>query len=128
MRAIRVHRYGGPEALSLDTMPDPAPGPGQAVLYGTTPLFLERLGLNSVDDLPPLVAFVPGAEVVVLDDDGRSGVPATDARTTTDDAGAFRLGPLRANVGGTIWFEADGYGRLRLGEHQGLVGQSHPVC
>lgn len=40
------------------------PGPGQAVLYGTTRLFLERLGLDSVDELPPLAQFVPGAEVV----------------------------------------------------------------
>jgi segregation and condensation protein B len=40
------------------------PGPGQAVLYGTTPTFLERLGLDSLDDLPPLGEFVPGAEVV----------------------------------------------------------------
>ena len=40
------------------------PGPGQAVLYGTTPLFLERLGLDSVADLPPLADFVPGPEVV----------------------------------------------------------------
>lgn len=39
------------------------PGPGQAVLYGTTPLFLERLGLNSLDELPALGDFVPGAEV-----------------------------------------------------------------
>jgi len=40
------------------------PGPGQAVLWGTTPLFLEKLGLNSVADLPPLAEFVPGADVV----------------------------------------------------------------
>jgi segregation and condensation protein B len=40
------------------------PGPGQAVLYGTTREFLERLGLDSVDELPPLAQFVPGAEVV----------------------------------------------------------------
>jgi len=40
------------------------PGPGQAVLYGTTPLFLERLGLDGLDDLPPIAAFVPGADVV----------------------------------------------------------------
>lgn len=39
-------------------------GPGQAVLYGTTPLFLERLGVDSVGDLPPIAAFVPGADVV----------------------------------------------------------------
>lgn len=40
------------------------PGPGQAVLYGTTPRFLERLGINSVDDLPPVTEFVPGADIV----------------------------------------------------------------
>ncbi len=40
------------------------PGPGQAVLFGTTDLFLERLGLASVDDLPPVAGFVPGADVV----------------------------------------------------------------
>ncbi len=49
------------------------PGPGQAVLYGTSRLFLERLGLNSVDDLPPLGDFVPGAhEVEALEDGLRS--------------------------------------------------------
>lgn len=36
-------------------------GPGQAILYGTTPLLLERLGLNRIEDLPPLVGFMPDA-------------------------------------------------------------------
>jgi segregation and condensation protein B len=40
------------------------PGPGNAVLYGTTREFLERLGLDSLVDLPPLGDFVPGLEVV----------------------------------------------------------------
>ncbi len=40
------------------------PGPGQAVLYGTTRLFLERLGLDHLDQLPALGEFVPGADVV----------------------------------------------------------------
>ncbi len=39
-------------------------GPGQAILYGTTPMFLEKLGLNALSDLPPIAEFVPGAEVV----------------------------------------------------------------
>ncbi|HEU5083066.1 MAG TPA: SMC-Scp complex subunit ScpB [Acidimicrobiales bacterium] len=39
------------------------PGPGQAVLYGTTPTFLEKLGLNALDELPPLGEFVPSADV-----------------------------------------------------------------
>ena len=40
------------------------PGPGLAVLYGTTALFLERLGLDSVGDLLPLGDFVPDAGIV----------------------------------------------------------------
>ena len=42
------------------------PGPGQAVLYGTTTEFLEKLGLDSLDDLPPLGDFVPDAGTVEL--------------------------------------------------------------
>jgi segregation and condensation protein B len=37
-------------------------GPGKAVLYGTTPAFLERLGLPSLADLPPVAP--------LLSDDG----------------------------------------------------------
>jgi segregation and condensation protein B len=33
-------------------------GPGQAVLYGTTTEFLEKIGLESIDDLPPLTDFL----------------------------------------------------------------------
>jgi len=40
------------------------PGPGQAVMWGTTPAFLEKLGINSVSDLPPIVEFIPGADIV----------------------------------------------------------------
>jgi segregation and condensation protein B len=40
-----------------------ADGPGQPALYGTTDLFLERLGMNSLDDLPPVEDFLPGPEV-----------------------------------------------------------------
>jgi len=41
-----------------------APGPGQALLYGTTELFLERLGVPSLADLPPLADHVPPAQIV----------------------------------------------------------------
>lgn len=40
-----------------------AEGPGQPVLYGTTDLFLERLGLDTLDQLPPVEDFLPGPEV-----------------------------------------------------------------
>jgi segregation and condensation protein B len=39
-------------------------GPGQAILFGTTPQFLEKLGLDSLDDLPPIAEFIPDADVV----------------------------------------------------------------
>jgi segregation and condensation protein B len=39
-------------------------GPGNAVLFGTTREFLERMGLDGVAQLPPLGDFVPGPEVV----------------------------------------------------------------
>ena len=39
-------------------------GPGLAVLFGTTSLFLEKLGLDGLDDLPELGEFVPDAAVV----------------------------------------------------------------
>lgn len=37
------------------------PGPGQAVFYGTTPQFLERLGLATLEDLPPIAELLPPA-------------------------------------------------------------------
>ena len=40
------------------------PGPGQAVLYGTTQLFLEKTGLATLDELPPLADYVPPPDVV----------------------------------------------------------------
>jgi segregation and condensation protein B len=40
------------------------PGPGQATLFGTTSLFLQNLGLDSIAQLPPLGDLVPGAEVM----------------------------------------------------------------
>lgn len=35
-----------------------------AVLYGTTPYFLQRLGLRSLDDLPPLAPYLPESDVL----------------------------------------------------------------
>ena len=39
-------------------------GPGQAVMFGTTPLFLERLGIASIEHLPSIADFIPDASVV----------------------------------------------------------------
>ena len=41
-----------------------APGPGQAALYGTTTAFLEKLGLDSIGQLPPVSDLLPDTEAV----------------------------------------------------------------
>jgi len=41
-----------------------ASGPGQAVLYATTDAFLERLGLDRLEQLPPVEDLLPGPEAL----------------------------------------------------------------
>ncbi len=53
-------------------------GPGQAILYGTTPSFLEKLGLASLSDLPAIAEFVPGADVVEALEHGLRIDPPSD--------------------------------------------------
>jgi NADPH2:quinone reductase len=43
MRAIRVHQYGGPEAMRLEELATPAPGPGQVLVR------IEAAGVNFID-------------------------------------------------------------------------------
>lgn len=44
---------------------DPASG---AILYGTTPYFLERIGLASIDEMPPLAPYLPELEALGEED------------------------------------------------------------
>ena len=61
------------------------PGPGNAAMYGTTALFLERIGIDSLQELPNLSDFVPDAEVaetleaVLRGDDEDGTAPETEA-------------------------------------------------
>jgi segregation and condensation protein B len=69
------------------------PGPGLAVLYGTTSTFLERLGLDSIDDLPALGDFVPDASVVEALERGlRMPDDAGAALVRDEDDGTFEAG------------------------------------
>jgi segregation and condensation protein B len=70
------------------------PGPGQAILYGTTTRFLEQVGLDSLQELPPLAGFVPEPEVVEalerglhlrVDDANAAAAAAGEAGDTADD-------------------------------------------
>jgi len=71
-----------------------AEGPGLPILYGTTDLFLERLGLDNLSQLPPVEDFLPGAEVAAELEDGLrpAGLPgervASGPTAGQDDAGA----------------------------------------
>jgi NADPH2:quinone reductase len=64
MKAIRVHRFGGPEVLELDEVPDAAPGPGEVLIRvraaGVNPVeTYQRSGSYArLPDLP----FTPGSD------------------------------------------------------------------
>jgi segregation and condensation protein B len=73
------------------------PGPGQAILFGTTATFLEKLGLASLDDLPPIAEFIPSAEVVEALETGLRVTPvievAAGGPTPAPDADADEPAP-----------------------------------
>ena len=78
------------------------PGPGQAVMYGTTPLFLERMDINSIVDLPELGEFVPAPDVVEalehglrFDDAETVGVEVDEPSETSADAESDAVIDLR---------------------------------
>lgn len=62
------------ERLGLVEEAGRLPGPGNPAVYRTTNLFLEKLGLNELGDLPALADHVPPAEVVeALEETFRTG-------------------------------------------------------
>jgi NADPH:quinone reductase len=64
MKAIRVHKFGGPEVLQLDDVADPVPGPGQVLVQ------IGAAGVNPVDTYirsgtyaqSPALPYVPGGD------------------------------------------------------------------
>jgi len=72
-----LHARGYIDEVGRDT------GPGQAVLFGTTATFLEKLGLASLDDLPAIAEFIPSAEVVEALETGLRVTPVIDISTAT---------------------------------------------
>lgn len=83
MKAVRVHQFGGPEALVVEDVPEPRPGPGQAVVR------IEAAGVNFIDvyhrtgfyKLPTPPPFILGQEaagMVVAAGEGVTEVAAGD--------------------------------------------------
>jgi segregation and condensation protein B len=58
--------------------------PGNPTLFSTTSAFLERLGVNSLADLPPLADFVPESSLVEALERGLRGV---DVEVELDEPG-----------------------------------------
>ncbi len=64
MKAIRVHEYGDPEVMRLESMPDPLPGQGQVVVQ------IRAAGVNPVEayqrqgrqGYTPALPFTPGTD------------------------------------------------------------------
>ena len=64
MKAIRVHSFGGPEVLQLETVDDPIPGPGEVVVE------LGAAGVNPADTymrsgtyaILPKLPYIPGGD------------------------------------------------------------------
>ncbi len=70
-------------------------GEGLAVLFRTTDMFLERIGLSEISELPALGDFAPGAEVVEALEQSLSAEPVDDellpqAGDQTADVGETR--------------------------------------
>ena len=63
MKAVRVHRFGGPEVLAIEEVPAPQPGPGQLVVR------IEAIGINPVETYvragkygPRTFPYTPGSD------------------------------------------------------------------
>ncbi len=94
------------------------PGPGQATLFGTTTEFLERLGLDSLDDLPAIADLFPDADVLEAlekglradppPDQAAPGGPAASATRVDGDTGIDRDDDGSGVGAGRSGDEADG--------------------
>ena len=116
MKAIRVHKFGGPEVLQLDDVPDPKAGPGQVVVR------IRAAGVNPVDTyirsgsyaMLPTLPYVPGNDCAGVIETVGQGVTRFKrgdrvyvVRTTTPMSGGYAelalceastVHPLPANV------------------------------
>jgi NADPH2:quinone reductase len=92
MRAIRVHRTGGPEVLQLDEPPTPEPGPGDVLVR------VEAAGVNFMDVYlrtgayarePPFGLGEEGAGVVERVGAGVTGVKVGDRVAWSNAPGSY---------------------------------------
>ncbi|KAB1071029.1 NADPH:quinone oxidoreductase family protein [Methylobacterium planeticum] len=88
MKALLCTRLGGPEDLSIETLPDPVPGPGQALVRVRAAAlnFFDTLIIAGRYQVKPELPFSPGGEacgvVEALGSGGRN--PEDPGRTSYD--------------------------------------------
>lgn len=75
------------------------PGPGQAVMFGTTPEFLMKMGLDSLSQLPSIADFVPGADVVEALEMGLRVESAADDVATNETDTETGVDGVRPSLG-----------------------------
>jgi len=113
MKAIRVHEFGGPEAMKLEEVPNPLPGPGQVVVR------VRAAGVNPVEvyirsgayAAKPQLPYTPGGDAAGTIEAVGSGVtglnPGDRVYTLTTLSGAYaelalcdagQVKPLPGNV------------------------------
>lgn len=92
MRAIRVHETGGPDVLRLETIDDPVPGAGEALVR------MESIGVNFVETYhrkglyKSALPFTPGTEgagTVLAVGDGVSDIVVGDRVASQNFAGSY---------------------------------------
>ena len=91
-------------------------GPGQAVLFGTTPAFLEKMGLDSLAQLPAIAEFVPGADVVEALEHGLRIEASAEVPTFVGEAPSDALGD---ELPSTVGDDRPTLGDLLDGDNQG---------
>jgi segregation and condensation protein B len=76
------------------------PTPGNPVLFGTTSAFLERLGLDSLDQLPSLGDFIPDSSIVEALERGLRfpDEPASESEAAEAESAALAADP-RSGIG-----------------------------
>lgn len=92
MRAIRIHRHGGPEVLTLEDVPDPVPAEGEALIeVGAAGLNHVELDVRAgISGMPVTLPLIPGLELAGTVAEVR-GLPPPGIRVGTPVAVAYTI-------------------------------------